>query len=826
MKNKKMLIVGLLGLVALSGCKPRPTPTSDSTPPVTSDPGTSDPGTSVPPSSEEVPVLANGVKNFAANPAEELEDILLGLEKYAIDNFTGGIPYRDNSGYVLFNSRVTLPTDTYVTGYGFGTAESTLTGPLTGDVARPMYYHTWTQTQPATLNAMNSQGSVDLDAVGMYGAGYWSTKFNADKTGYEWYPQLADGVERPVALNLDAKTGMATKWRVPVKVGGELKYNTLSTTHAAFDGRVVALEDYLTPFKLMIEQKWLRATDIGTEASGFVGVAAEIAKTEGRSIDNVAGIKLNAAETAIEFEFVTPKTPYLAMYNLASSLYMPIPLDFITAVGGPAEYGKLGIDSVLSLGLYTLESVTVTKEMVWKKNPYFIEADRYTHAGQVSTVLADNGVAFEEFLLGKLDSAGVPSAKLQEFKNDPRARRTEGTANFKLQVNALEQEQWDAWFGPEGTVAAGSQWELKPIMANKDFLRGVYFAIDRAGLADRIGARGQQTLLADAYMINPEAGMSWRKSEKGKSVVADYLPETLGYSEEVAGQFFVDAIDQLVADGKYVAGTEAAPTVITLSMEFFTNKQKEDEGAPLAAQIAKVFNQVAKPKGFELRFDVQVAPNEDYNQTYDAMSAGEFDFAFGTIGGNPLDPIDFMDTMSSSVSWNLSWVHDTGKVQGDGIVFKGEIYSFDALQSAGKGLTLVADGEVVPMVEITYLDLTVNEADKTKFTIEIRGNYFVDPKGEFVVKAHPDYGAGSLYVVNAAKTAYMAIIPLEDVVWENGQFTIIGADLSLPAGATPDNLLEVYVEWIATYEGVVSEYYAGGSIGTGADFGIEAPVVA
>lgn len=821
MKNKKMLLMGLLGLLVISGCKPKPSssePNPSGSDPVTSEDvcvPTSDPTPEVP----DGP-LAVGVKNFSGASFAEKEEVLAGLEGYALEHFTGGIPYRDNSGYLLFNERVTLPTNDYVTGYGFGVDEASLSGPLSGDVARPTYYHTWSNQQPGTLNALNSTGSMDLDANGMFTAGYFSTKFNADKSGYEWYPLLAE-TERPVPLNLNVETNLATKWQVKVKVGGDLKYNFLGKADlkSTFDGRPVALEDYLTPFKLLIEEKWRRASDLGAEGTGFVGVAEELAKETGRSIDNVAGIKLNEAEQAIEFEFIKPKTAFYAMYNLASNLYSPIPMDYIEAIGGAKNYGLLNPDNVISLGLYTLESIIVTKEMVWKKNPYYIEADRYTIPGQVVTILENSTIAFQEFLAGKLDSARVPTTKLQEFKNDPRARRTEGTGNFKLQVNGLEQAQWDEWFGPNGTKTQGSDWTLKPIMANKDFLRGVYFAIDRESIADRTGSRAQQTILADAYSINPEAGLSWRKSEAGKAVAADYLPETHGFSEELAGQYFSDALDTLVAQCKYKPGTEANPTKITLSMEFFDNQQKRDEGDPLATQIKQVFNRVAKPKGFELDFDVKVAIGEDYEKTYDAMQNGEFDFAFGTIGGNPLNPIDFMDTMSSSVSWNLSWIHDTSVVQGKGIMYKGEVYSYDALQAAGMGLTLLKDGAVTPQVTIEKLSISASETDASIANVVMGGTYFDDPTGEFVVKA-PEDGLAYIVFTDPGVTEYQDFVPVEgELVLENGEWHIEGT-IEVPPSV---GMIGFYVEWEVEYKGEVSGGYLIGLVGEPSDFGLVVP---
>ena len=713
MKLKKLALISLLGVVALAGCR------KDSSSSVGGG------------SSQDVDVienLADGVRNFANNPLEDRSEILRLLEKYTLENFLGGIPYRDNSGFVLYHDRLEIPTDNYVVGYGFGVGEALITAPLAHEEITPahqMYYHSWQSTDPGYINYMNSKESVAGDLYGMVTASYWSTKFNDDKTGYEWYPLLADGVERPVPLNLDPETGMASEWKVPVIVGGDLKYNTLSDLPAvkAFDGRAVALEDYLTPFKLMLDNKWVRSTDIGSYSSGFVGVEGYLKATAPDW--STVGIQLHETENAIVFKFRTPKTPFKAMYNLASSLFSPIPMDFINAIGGPDEYGKSNIDNTLSIGAYTLELWDNDKEVVFKKNPNYIEADKYTHQGYVYSILKDNNVAFQEFLDGKLDSAGVPSEQLQTYKTDPRARQTVGDTVWKLQVNAADEALWDQLFGENGTASAGSEWELKPVMSNRDFLYGLYFSLDREALALATGSRPAQAFLSDNYMIDAEAGVSWRLSDEGKAVTADLLPETSGFSRALASEFFSDAMDDLVAAGKYVRGTKNDPTKISIGLHFQTESQIASEGAELARMIEGTFNDAVE--GFTLELDMYATAV--WSDPYYAAMAGEFDMAFGSISGNPLDPIDFMDTVRSddSSGFTLSWGTDTS-LPSRALEFKGEVYSFDALQRAGLGLTVVEAGK-----EATLLDL-----HRFRWHLNDDGSLGLDARGVFY-KGDPDY---------------------------------------------------------------------------------------
>ncbi|HKM02379.1 MAG TPA: hypothetical protein VJZ31_00395, partial [Bacilli bacterium] len=266
MKNKQLAVLSLFGALVLSACGPT---TSDTT---------SGPGSSLPPTSASDPsveaTFANGLKNYSAASYAEREKILGQLEGYVLDNFLGGIPFADNAASVMYNTRLTLPSETYVPGYGFGVGEGTINTPLTiaqePEAKYAMYYHAWQQSDPGTINYWDGQDSVTADLHAMVAASYWSTRFNDDKSGYEWYPSLAK-TERPVALNADPVTGMATKWQVKVKTGAPVVYNTLSTVPAvaAFKGQAVVLNDYLTPFKAMLDNQLFRATDLGSTAGGF-----------------------------------------------------------------------------------------------------------------------------------------------------------------------------------------------------------------------------------------------------------------------------------------------------------------------------------------------------------------------------------------------------------------------------------------------------------------------------------------------------------------------------------------------------------------------------
>ena len=792
MHNQKLTLLSTFGAMLLVACGGATSSSSSSS---GSSSSSSSSSTTIP-SSEVLPdlPLANGIFDLTAASFTEKGKMLGQLEKFAQDEFISGIPLYDSAANVLYNPRVTIPSDVFVPNYGFGVSEGTITAPLTA-AQEPVeayrnYFHSWQQTEPVTLNIMNDQTSVVSDIASLFKLSYWSTRFNSDKTGYEWYPVLATS-NRPVALNAN-ENGLATRWRVPVRVGGDLEYSTLSTDSAltGFNGRAVELADYLTPFKLMLDNNFVRATDLGSATSGFKGVSeylAEVAKGDAGNPDfESVGIKLNTELNAIEFELNRPLSPFYAMYSLSSTIYSPIPQAFIDAIGGPLEYGKPteAVDNLLSLGAYTMERWEPLKQIVFKKNTTSIESSRYNFAGYMYTIISGGAlVAFDEFLAGKLDSVGIPATRLQEFLSDPRRRKTLGSTTFKIQVNATNQERWEELFGENGSVlqtAVDEYYEVEPVMSNKDFLNGFYFAIDRQGLADYTGRNPAPFFFSDAYMIDPENGVSYRSSEPGLAAYADRLPETFGYSQELSRAYFRKALNDLVAAGDYLPGTTENPTEITLDIHMQTQTSVDIEGALLKFYVERVFNSI--DSRFKLTLNTFATANW-FDVYYNSMLTGQFDMAVGTISGNTLDPLNFMDTLMSDqrTTFTLSWGADTNTVS-QNIRYDGKAWSFQALYEASQSGAVVADGESATLFSLD------SEAVPTT---PVGGAYDVSIGGSLLT------GVPGVEVTIDAVTLW-------SYTTEADEYTFEGDTLADVLTVNPDGTFDVLIDGVLVSEGEFS----------------------
>jgi ABC-type oligopeptide transport system substrate-binding subunit len=755
MHNQKLTLLSAFGAVVLAACGGAASSTPSSTP------GSSVPGSSSAPVTSQIPEnAANGIFSYAAASYSEKAEIIGALEKYAQDNYMTGIPLYDSGGLVMYNDRLSIPSDVFIPNFGFGVGEGTITSPMTAEQepveALRSYYHTWTNVNVATLNNMNGQTSTQSDFYGTFSSSYYTTRLNAAKDNYEWVNELATA--RPIALNADSD-GLATKWKVPLRVGGSLVYSTLSTDPAisVFNNRPVALEDYLTPFKLMLNERWFRATDLGSATGGFVGVSQYTAAlAAGQTPDfSTVGIKLSTTENAIEFEFNQAQNSFFALLNLSSSLYSPIPEDFITAIGGAAEYGKpsRAVDTVLSLGAYVVEDWEDSKQFVFRKNPSYINADKFNFAGIKYAFIADANTAFNEFIAGKLDAVGIPAAQVAAYKTDPRTRNTLGAAVFKLNLNATTPERWEELFGVNGQIAQTPEadyWDVKPIMSNKNFLDGLYFSIDREELAESQARNPAQGFLSDAYMADPENAIPYRSSVPGLAAYAERSPETLGFNREIAKQFFKAAGDELVAEGAYLRGTSANPTTITLKVHHQAETRMNAEKPFYSAYIEDVFNE-ANP-GLRLVLDHFFTAGDVF-APYDAMGVGQFDIAMGTISGSTLNPLSFMEILTSDnrTGFTLSWTEvDTARVTSD-LQYDGKAWSFNALFEAGNGTAVVSDGEAATLFNIGTV--TVSDVKADTFDVTATGVVYTASPTQVQV----DVVDGGIYIVNDTAEGYTFI---------------------------------------------------------------------
>ena len=216
-------------------------------------------------------------------------------------------------------------------------------------------------------------------------------------------------------------------------------------------------------------------------------------------------------------------------------------------------------------------------------------------------------------------------------------------------------------------------------------------------------------------MSDPENGLSYATTAAHKKAVAQLLEDTdgYGYSLEMARDYFRMALTELEADGAYTPGTPENPTVIDIEIAWMYTTHEENYHNEIKNFMETAFNDDSVSGGaYKLSVNFWVG-NMWSDVYYNKMMVGQFDIGFGSISGNSLDPIGFMNVLSSdqdiSNSFTLNWGVDTNDPTAYPIVYDGMRWSFDALYNSVNSKGIVSGGQNKSILTFEYEKLVKNE---------------------------------------------------------------------------------------------------------------------
>ena len=734
------------------------------------------------------PTKFDGGKNYSDDNTEKTK-IIGALEEYAMKNFLTGMPLFENGGWIRYSSRVDLPVTNYISGYGFGLLRE---GRLTAvNTKVPSEYGSLLlssmTSDPSTINAWTAQGSQVSDLNGYITSSFWGTKLSSNKKGYDWYSILATRNEPEAIYEEENAKGLYNTWRVYLHVGEDKNGNPISkenggifyrsATSTQYDGMPIRAMDYMFAFKNLLNgtSDTIRGNELATDTSyGFRGANQFNKATKGLSAAAIdqkfnqwtgieehadngkLGIKLGWAsdtEPYIDFTFINAIDQFTAKYTLSSNLYSPLPQSYLEWLAGslglsgwPQASKKYGTISGVSIPAHVLNvgpfflSKWASNEVVFLRNDewYEVNSTTYRIPGVMMTVLdptADSDIVFNTFNTGILDSTGIPKSHIEEAgKGDPttgaKDYETVGDSTFKLNVNAATQTRWNELFGPSGTVKPGVEYySCKPWMSNFNFLKGLFWSIDRKTFAANRGVKPSVNYFADTYLSDPTNPDPTKRSYNNteyhaaalRSFGIDPTDGKYGYDENNAKSYFRTAIRELIDGGKIDVGTPSNPTTIEIDIWWMSSTDPKEYGIDIAYYMEKAFNAVGTSFGVNLKVNNPYVTL--WEEVYDQhLQIGRFDLGFGAISGNTLNPLNFLEVLKSNNSsgFTLNWGADTSKVDDNNpIVYDGCSWSYDALWAAGDHGVIATGGEETKAVNECYL---TNPVDPSTEEILVGGD--------------------------------------------------------------------------------------------------------
>jgi ABC-type oligopeptide transport system substrate-binding subunit len=674
---------------------------------------------------DELYTYASGFYNFKFANTELRHDLMAAAETYLMNNMAGGVPLFASGSFNLYSSRLVLPVNEYVAVMGFGTAF----GELSADDSTVLMddgqygnageytYRTTIGTAPQVWNQWLYDTSTDSDLMGFYYDAPYTYVFNNDKSGYQVDPSMA--ATDPVAVMgtvLDSGTEVSTTWEVTLR--DDLVWYFHQDTDADFLASLnpgdedITATDFVDTFELALAENWFRAVSGGgdfcqsnTEIVGACDFSAdELADPDSGDFSTVGlSVKDDGTDLTIVFEFVDEQSAWNVKYWLSSFVMTPINLelyDFYEANLTGEETNPYGTSNttIAYHGAYYVDFYEADKVVRYLANPDFHTPDMYSYTGYNFSIIEDATTVFNEFVAGKLEVTGLPTAEVDNYLTHPGLKKVPGPTEYRMMINGL------------GTVTKqreefpNSTWVPEPLLSNVDFKMAMFHAIDRKTLAEDILKVRTTNMyyFTDAYLVDAELGIPYRSTDQGISVGTGLFADTDGYNKDYAKALFKIAVADLIETGLIEAGTADNYNVITLELNNYANSESWDLAC---GYIQTTFGETFVDDTNFVQVQVEVYTKDFPAIYYDYMMIGEFDMSVGGISGSTLDAASFLDTYSSDnrSGFTINWGIDTSEADilvnytgPDGAV--SEIWAYDAIVSALNGEIFVQNGEeaVVP----------------------------------------------------------------------------------------------------------------------------------
>ena len=677
-------------------------------------------------------VFPTGFFNYKFADTELRHTLMAAAEGYIMNNMFGGIPLFASGSFNLYSSRLQLPVDEYVAVMGYGTAFGTMSGDDStvlmddgepGEVGE-FTYRTTIGNNPGTFNQWLYDTSTDSDLMSNYFDALYVYEFNADKSGYEVNPSMAAANPVPVDATF-TETGkeVANVWTIELRDDLVWKYHPDTDISALPAGHeVIDANDFIETFKLALDEGWFRAISGGgdflAETSAIVNAQEYL---DGEATWEEVGLSVGDDDLTLEFNFVNEMSDWNVRYWLSSFVMTPINIELYDAyeaalVGDESNpYGTLNTNTAFH-GAYYVDYYEADKILRYKENELYHSPDDFFYTGYTYSIINDSTVIFQEFISGKLEATGLPTAEVENYLNDPRLKKVPGATTYRIMINGLGTVEAQRELFPD------SSWIPEPLLANEEFKMAMFFAIDRKTLAEDILLVRTTNMyyFSDAYLVDAELGVPYRQTEQGMSVGDGLSPDTYGFNFDAARALYLSAIEDLIASGAYEAGTAANPTEIVIELNNYSDSESWDLAC---AYFKTAFEDTFKDEVNHINVIVEIYTKDFPAIYYDYMMIGEFDMSVGGISGSTLDAASFLDTYSTDnrSGFSLNWGIDSSVAEIEVIytTFDGvrhrEMWSFDAIASALNGEVYLSEGAEADTPALKDIEVTSTTAT---FTVE------------------------------------------------------------------------------------------------------------
>ncbi len=343
---------------------------------------------------------------------------------------------------------------------------------------------------PHDAAARGNYELVDLLQTSLY---YWEISEDGERV----YPAPSLAASEPVTEDNTTFT---------IKIHPDAKWS---------DGVQITADDFIYSWQMALNPtlSWSATTSLATQ---YINVNNALDYYKG-TVTDWAEVGMSAPDS--ETLVITTNGKYTVeevMRHFTQRSTSPVREDIyeasMSADGTVNSYGS-DLSKFIGCGQFKLESWTKGSEAVLVKNEYFIHSDS-VHITEINRrVVLEEQTTMQLFETGESDFVYLSAASLDTYEQDPRLMSYNGKAIKSIEFNRSHPD--------------------KPYLADPDFRKAIYYAIDRESAAQLTDTTPAHYFLSTEGYIFAD-GTAYRSAEGTN----DWLPENYGYNPDEAKALF------------------------------------------------------------------------------------------------------------------------------------------------------------------------------------------------------------------------------------------------------------------------------------------------
>ena len=385
-------------------------------------------------------------------------------------------------------------------------------------------------------------------------------------------PELADG--EPIQMDSDGKV-----WQIKVKKG---------LTFTDWEGKDTGkpINAFVFEESLKISLDPVLKQRAGDQINGNTTILNAKEYFNGQCEWADVGIKA-LDEYTLEIKTAIAATQTLIMRSFYGYATVPVDPEFFTSQvaenGATTMYGT-DYNTVYYCGPFYAEAWTKESTVVLKKNPNYVYADDINFTEVYLLTVTNNDTKALMFESGEIDFTTVDEVIAEKYNESP--YYIPEPSRYVLSIDFGDTTAYYERTADGELVLHEVEGLNKPILADMNFKKAIFYAVNRTELANLVHLRPATGLIPDTAVAYDD-GTRFCDTDVAKSY--RLTPEE-AYNPELAKQCF----EQAMADNGYGPNDK-----LTITLLINTISLQDKTGNYLMEQLPKVFGE----DRFELKLD-------------------------------------------------------------------------------------------------------------------------------------------------------------------------------------------------------------------------------